>query len=498
MEPFMKIVSTFILLFTLLFSFSTELKAQNELLGEISFPNSGSVEAQDHFLAGVLYLHNFEYDDAIRSFKKARELDPDFAMAYYGEAKAHNHPIWQQQDKEAAVSVLNEFAPSLSDRQDKIPTEREKDLMMSLEILYGTVEQTSDLSKEDRDDSYLAFMEYLHEKYPDDHEITTFYGLAILGSAHEGRDFAVYMKAAAEMMEVWDANKKHPGAAHYIIHSFDDPIHAPLGLPMARAYSEIAPRAAHAQHMTSHIFLALGMWEEVIDANIVARDVQVNRQLELDQKTTVCGHYTWWLMYGYLQAGEIDKAGEVMMKCEDRINGDINDSDGASYGELWHFSQMRAHYIVDAEEWGMMDEWTTEVDASTNTGRNYHFANAYAYLMQGDLSMAREELELLSQSPESPEGSIQMKQISGLIEIAEGDEAAGIQLLEEAAKAESELPIDFGPPVIVKPSWELLGDVYVRQGYTDKAMEAYQKQLQRTPERYRSLIAVEGLGMPMN
>ena len=163
-------------------------------------------------------------------------------------------------------------------------------------------------------------MEELHETYPDDNEATAFYGLSILGTAHEGRDYGIYMRAAAELFDVWNENDEHPGAAHYLIHSFDDPVHAPLGLPMAKAYSEIAPSAAHAQHMTSHIFLALGMWDDVIDANLVARDVQTFRQAELDEQLTVCGHYPWWLQYGYLQDGQVAEAEQVLDTCSERIS----------------------------------------------------------------------------------------------------------------------------------------------------------------------------------
>ncbi|MEE4278810.1 MAG: hypothetical protein V2I82_10135, partial [Halieaceae bacterium] len=242
------------LLFLLLLGgYFPALNAQERLLGKISFPNSGSESAQEAFIEGMLYLHNFEYDDAARSFRRARDIDPDFALAYYGEAKTHNHPIWMQQDRAAAMEVLNALGPDLDARQDRAPTQREKDYLYSLEVLYGNAPETEGLSKEERDLAYRDLMAALHARYPDDDEITAFYGLSILGTAHDGRDYRIYMRAAAELFDVWNDNPRHPGAAHYLIHSFDDPTHAPLGLPMAEAYAEIAPAAAHAQHMTSHI-----------------------------------------------------------------------------------------------------------------------------------------------------------------------------------------------------------------------------------------------------
>ena len=144
-----------------------------------------------------------------------------------------------------------------------------------MEVLFGTVGQSKNRTKPERVIQYREAMRRLHETYPEDNEATSFYGLSILAAGKAHRDFPTYMRAAAVLMEVWDANRMHPGAAHYLIHSFDDPVHAPLGLPMTLAYSKIAPAAAHAQHMTSHIFLALGRWSDVVSANETAFKIEV-------------------------------------------------------------------------------------------------------------------------------------------------------------------------------------------------------------------------------
>ncbi|MBD3617563.1 MAG: hypothetical protein HUJ22_13440 [Gracilimonas sp.] len=479
----MKFYSTcFLITLVSLVLLTIDVTAQNKLLGKIDFPNSGEVAAQDDFKEGVKFLHNFEYADAARAFQRAREIDPDFVMAYYGEAKSHNHPIWFQQNRQAAMEVLTNLGETVESRQAMASTQREKDLLMSLEVLYGNTAESEGRSKEERDDLYMEYMADLHEKYPNDHEITVFYGLSILGSAHEGRDYGTYMKAAAELFDVWNENPNHPGAAHYLIHSFDDPIHAPLGLPMAKAYSKIAPAAAHAQHMTSHIFLALGMWEETIDANIVARDVQQSRQKELDEEITVCGHYTWWLEYGYLQEGAVDEAKNVLNVCRERIEGNPTGS------EEWHFSIMRSHYVVDTENWEVADQWALE-DNTSNL--NHLFTTAFAAVQRDNIDQARHSIDAMMDLPETEERNIQINQIESLLLIEEGEVEAGLSLLKEAVAAEVELPIDFGPPTIVKPSYELLGDVLMELNKYVKAAEAYEMQLERTPERRRSLLGKE-------
>ena len=91
------------------------------------------------------------------------------------------------------------------------------------------------------------------------------------------RDVPTYLKAAAIAKAVFVRNPEHPGAAHYWIHGMDDPQHAAGALEAARALSKIAPDAGHAQHMCSHIFMALGMWDDVVRANIAAMRV-VNHQ----------------------------------------------------------------------------------------------------------------------------------------------------------------------------------------------------------------------------
>src|SRR6185295_7920665 len=138
-------------------------------------------------------------------------------------------------------------------------------------------------------------------------DATCFYALALLGTSHAGRDVPTYMKAAALMEEAFEKYPQHPGAAHYLIHSVDDSVHAPLGLRAARAYSKIAPDSAHAQHMTSHIFLALGMWDDVVTANEAAIRLSNPGTRAGAVPSAGCGHSVTWLAYGYLQQ-EIGRA----------------------------------------------------------------------------------------------------------------------------------------------------------------------------------------------
>ena len=239
------------------------LQGQTAQLGRIDFPTSGSHQVQEIFLRGVLLLHSFEYGDALEAFREAQERDPDFAMAYWGEAMTYNHPLWRQQEPEKARAALNRFAPTPEARLAKTPSDREKGLPpcggsplwrggKARPATWPTPEQCADSPN----------------STPMIWRPRSFYALSILGTAQAERDFRIYMRAGGVAEEVFARNPRHPGAVHYLIHSYDDPIHAPLGLRAARVYAEIAPAATHAQHMISHIYVALGSWDEVISANI--------------------------------------------------------------------------------------------------------------------------------------------------------------------------------------------------------------------------------------
>src|SRR5579863_6837327 len=143
-------------------------RAQNDF-GEVSFANSGAPAAQSAFLHGLAQLHNFEYEDAAKFFQLAEQADPNFAMAYWGEAMTFNHPVWMQQDLAAARAALQKLASSADARGLKARTDREKGYLDAVEILYG------EGTKEDRDFRYETAMRKLHESYPDDVDAAAFY-----------------------------------------------------------------------------------------------------------------------------------------------------------------------------------------------------------------------------------------------------------------------------------------------------------------------------------
>jgi len=464
-------------------SSANQVNAQERRLGEIDFPNSAASEAQAPFLKGVLLMHSFEFEDAGTEFRAAQEIDPSFALAYWGEAMSYNHPLWRQQDGDAAMEALGRYGATSEARQDRAPTEREAEYLAALDVLYG------EGSKTERDRRYMEAMGRLSAAYPEDMEARAFYALSILGSTDGERDFATYMRAAAVAQPIADAHPRHPGAVHYIIHSFDDPVHAPLGLPAARAYSGIAPDAGHAQHMTSHIFLASGLWNDVVSANIRARDVQNAREAELGRQPNVCGHYTSWLHYGWLQQGSMADAEEGMAACIERVRA------GGSPSERGYFTNMRARHVLDTEDWAAAERLNADVGATPRARFAYDFITAYAAVKQGDTERALGLLAGLTDLREGmggdmPRPRIAEMELEALLAMESGMADRAVQLLTEASALEESLPIEFGPPASLKPPHELLGEVLLDLGRYREATEAFRGALALTAER---VAALQGL-----
>jgi tetratricopeptide (TPR) repeat protein len=452
-------------------------------LGRIEFRTSGRADAQPHFLLGVLFLHSFEYDSAAGHFRVAQRLDPNFAMAYWGEAMTYNHPVWMQQDSIAARAVLARLAGTPGERRARAGTERERRWLDAIERLYGPG------GKEQRDSLYAQEMEQFARDFRGDHEVMTFHALSLLGLAHTGRDVPTYMRAAAVAEEVYGENPQHPGALHVLIHSYDDPVHAPLGLRAARAYSEVAPSAAHAQHMTSHIFVSMGMWDDVERANIAAWEATNRRN----------GHYTHWLSYGYLQKGRYSDA-------ERYVRAIVTDAarDPTDY-KIGYRNVMLAGFLVDTEDW--TGPWARyAVDSvrpgvSATNARQLTFARGLVALARGDRAAANRALDSLYASLRRG------KQTAGYVpwlgaaevmaELLRAAQLASVSLLDSAilvsraaASREAGLPFEFGPPETIKPPFEMLGELLLKARRPGEARDAFVRALARTPNRSRSVLGL--------
>jgi len=450
-------------------------------LGTISFPNSGNAAAQAPFARGVKLYYSFEYGPAADAFREAQKADPSFALAYWGEALTYTHQVWNEQNLEAARAALTKLAPTPSARRGKAKTAREMMYMDLAEALYG------EGAKPRRDTLFTAAAERLSRANPSDDEARVLHALGLLGLNQGVRDFTSYMKAGALAEEVLRRNPDHPAAAHFVIHAFDDPVHAPLGLWAARAYSKIAPAAPHAQHMTSHIFVAMGMWDDVISQNVIASGH--------DHEAYHAGHYTWWLEYGYLQAGRYADALRHLETVKKNLGAATRRGEGSA------LQMMRAHFVLDAERWNdPVATWDLGGIAPSPFGTpNDLFVRGFVALKRGDRAGAEAALGALARLPRAVAGTpgemggappILEAELRGALLAAAGKWTEAAAAIRPAAAAEDAIPAEFGPPMIAKPTHELLGEMLLAGGKPAEAQVEFARALAAAPGRSRSLIGL--------
>jgi len=449
-------------------------------------------------------LHSFEYNDAAEEFQNAKKIDPDFVMAYWGEAMTYNHSLWRFQDYEKATTVLNELSPTPQGREAKAKTEWEKDFIKGVNILYGAG------SKTERDSSYAAFMGELYKKYPGDNEVAAFYSIALIGSVAVGRNTKVYEQAADIAKEVLTRNPKHPGALHYLIHAYDDPEHAPMALKTADAYSTVAPDAGHALHMPTHIYLALGMWDKVVSSNILSWEASEKRKIRKGLTNNALNYHAfYWLLYGYLEQGKKEEAKKILDEMK-RYCTELN-----SEGAREYLISQKATYLAETNDYGS-EVNAIEVkqdDLNISTRAMNYFVDGMNAFYKKDTDALHTVITQLAGNRLIDEkrvtsngnglcGSINSAipnkldvqqaevmelELKAMLVWLKKDAAAAEKLFKQAVDLEKNISYAYGPPTIVKPSFELYGEWLLAMNKPKEALQQFEQSLQAAPGRVLSM-----------
>ncbi len=479
-------------------------------LGSIDFPTSGSAAAQTAFVEGVKDLHSFEFDEAAEAFRKAQKADPGFALAFWGEAMSYNHPLWAQLDLQAAKKALERLAPTPEARIAKAGTPKEKAYMEAVHMLFY-----SPGDKLARDIAYSQAMARMYDQWPDDAEVDIFYALSLLGSVRPGdQGFHRQALAASLAMKVFGQNREHPGAAHFIIHAFDDPDHAILALPAARVYANIAPSAPHALHMPSHIFVQLGMWQDAKESNIVAhraaRDLIARMHLPEGREDF---HTLSWLEYSNLMLGQYGDAEKNLQTAKEAVERNPTNE---SIEQAW--LGMRARYYLESSKWEKIPLDAPAMVAAKDTGSNatampgmpgmamdgrysgrapWIFFAGYSAAKRGDAVEADKAVAQLRAMGERTKASgsayaakpfvIMEKEVTAMSLLARGQKSEAIRVAKEASDIELTMSAPSGPPEPIKPATELYGEVLLEAGMRPEAAAAFMQSLARTPKRTPSL-----------
>ena len=483
--------------------------AAPQILGKISFPNSGAPAAQAPFIRGVLLLHSFEYDDAIAAFREAERIDPSFAMAYWGEAMCFNQTLWYNENLAKGREALSRFAATPAARQAKAPTDREKGFLDAVEKMFGPGDKAT------RNRAYADRMAALAAQFPADDEAAVFHALSLLGTQPEtgARDTAVMLRAGSIALAVLKKNPQHPGAAHYALHAFDDGEHAAMGLDAARIYARIAPASSHAQHMPSHAFLPLGLWDEASRSDEAAwqTSVALAKQKGLSSAQHDF-HALGWLHYEYLQQGRFEKARSLVAFVDaalanppnspnpSNLANPVNHSNhveseiGRGNGPLSltiERASMRARFVVESGRWDLMKGQPSfdNVDEL--------FAVGLASVKLGDRQRSEAALEQLDgarrAAPDSDSkrvAEIMYREVGGLYQLLRGEKTEGMAALAAAVRLEGQMARPIARPYPIKPAGELYAETLLAEGDAAGAVREFQAALKRTPRRAASLIGL--------
>jgi tetratricopeptide (TPR) repeat protein len=454
-------------------------------LGAVHFPISCAPGVQKSFERGVALLHSFAFESALAAFRQVAEEDPRCAMAHWGIANTFNR--WGAGDSEQLERGWQEIKVA---RSLRATTARERAYIAAEVAFY----EHPDEPNEKRGEKYLRGMERLYRDYPDDHEAAAFYAFALKDSDRDDDPAQPKRKQAAAILEsLFVLEPNHPGVAHYLIHTYDYPGVAELGLPAARRYAKIAPAAPHALHMPSHIFARLGMWQEDIDSNLASIAASRNAAATHMGDEGHQYHAMEFLIYAYLQSGREAEAQQLIE--EVRSLPKMKDMYGVGFDpQISALTQFSAAYALELHKWEEAEALPLispidDADASIT-----YKARAIGAIRKGDLRVAHANLQAIQdlhatlvseKKPAIPVGAVEEDQrvVSAWIDHAEGRNDEAIKALREIAAKEQGTFTAEG----VIPAHEMLGDIFSETGQPEQALVEYESELKLSPNRFNSL-----------
>jgi tetratricopeptide (TPR) repeat protein len=468
--------------------------SSDDKYGSVKFDVSCSGKIKDDFNLGIAFLHSFEYDEAEKVFAKIIDKEPGCAMAYWGVAMCNFHALWTP----SAEPELKKGAQAISiARTLGSLSERESDYIEAIALYY------TDWDKFDHHARCLKFeeaMEIIYKKFPQDKEAAIFYSLALDASADPtDKSFAKQKKAGAILNAIYPGVPNHPGIVHYIIHTYDYPGLAEMALPAARKYASIAPASAHAQHMPSHIFTRLGLWDESIQSNL--NSTSFARCYA--ESAGIKGHWDEelhamdYLMYAYLQKGD-----NILAEEQWNYLKSIHEVYPANFKVAYAFAAIPSRYLLENKMWrdaAVLDIRPVDFSWEKFPWQNaiIHFTRLLGSIHTGNLDSAGVELNKLKLIHEAlvkdkdlykaNQVDIQIRTAEAWILFKQGRNDKALDLMNSAADMEDATEKHPVTPGEVLPARELLGDMLLEMHLNSKALVAYQSDLVGHPNRFNGL-----------
>ena len=355
-----------------------------ESLGRVDFPISCSAAQQQPFNRALAMLHSFWFPQAPKAFAVIAEAEPDCAIAYWGMAiSARANPLV---GAPAVAATKSGWELLQKAKAAGVKTERERDYIAALDEYYR------DWEKRDFPERVLAYegaMDRLRARYPDDVEAAVLYALALnegITVAPADKTYSRHLKAAQICEGVLAKQPDHPGALHFLIHSYDFPALASRGAAAAHHYATVAPSAPHALHMPSHIYSMLGNWGESIKSNQIAVDAAKGYVHAVD-----------FMVYAHLQLGQDQAARrwlQYMVELQKTAPAAQRTPTGALLSVYTAYAAIPARYAIERGAWSeasALEVHSTAPPADAIT----HFARAMGKARGGDVTGARGEIATL-------------------------------------------------------------------------------------------------------
>jgi hypothetical protein len=471
----------------------------SEKLGRVNFVISCTPAAQKQFNRAVAWLHSFEYEEAEKAFTEVAAADPRCGMAYWGVAMSNYHPLWAAP---TAAELQRGWAAVEKAKLTGAHTQRERDYIAAMEAFY---KDTDKVDHRTRTFAYHEAMKRLSENNRNDQEAAVFYALTLIatGTMSGDKTYTREKEAAQILNRVLARQPQHPGVAHYLIHSYDYPALAHLALPAARSYAKIAPASAHAQHMPSHIFIRMGLWQEAIRSNL---DAEASAKA-FAQRHKMPGawdeqlHAMDYLAYAYLQSAQDKQAWAVL----DEMNK-IQKVEPQTFKVAYAFAAIPARYALERKRW---DE-AAKLSLPANTvgmfpwqrftwaEAHIHFARAIGAARSGDVNSAREEVQKLVALKESlkigkgeydwaKQVDIERQIAAAWLAFAEGKHDESLQLMRAVADLDDATDKHPVTPGSILPAREQLGELLLELKQPAAALTEFETSLRSAPERFNGL-----------
>jgi tetratricopeptide (TPR) repeat protein len=455
-------------------------------LGTVHFPVSCSPSVQKPFERGVALLHSFWYEEAEKEFGDIAKDDPKCAMAQWGLAMSQWHQLWNHPDATVTRKGKDELKKA---RTLHASTPRERGYVDALWAFYGRKGEFEPRAK-----AYSEGMQKVHERNPEDHEAATFYALSLLAS-DEGKDpnFTTAKKAAAVLEKLFATEPDHPGVAHYLIHAYDKPQLAELGLPAARRYAQIAPAAPHALHMPSHIFARVGMWQEDINSNLAS--VAATRKMAAMHMGGE-GHQFHamdFLFYAYLQSGR-DADARALIEELKAMPDTVHNMYGMDFNpQAAALVHLTALYPLEMRHWTDAAALTPTAVAGTAEDSFIYWARAIGAAHLGNAAQVKEDAahideihkKLVAQKKKDFAEAVadDHQQALAWLSVAEGKYDDALAILKPMADKEDSLGEE--PQGI--PTREMVAEILLMAKRPEQSLAEYETDLKFNPNRFNGL-----------